>query len=134
MAERDGNVVVLATGSNSHGQLGRGNCTDSKEPVNLRPVDFPSNDEARRLRAVVCGSEHILVLTALSTPDVTGDEESAVEVWGWGWNEHGNLGLGNTTDVTTPTKIWPSVSDTDYSSSTVVGAWAGCGTSWIALS
>ncbi|KAJ7842190.1 hypothetical protein B0H14DRAFT_3139948 [Mycena olivaceomarginata] len=32
---------------------------------------------------------------------------STTEVWDWGWNEHGNLGVGTTEDVRIPVKIWP---------------------------
>jgi alpha-tubulin suppressor-like RCC1 family protein len=27
--------------------------------------------------------------------------------WAWGWNSHGQLGLGNTTNRFSPTKVWP---------------------------
>ena len=58
-----------------------------------------------------------------------------VEIWAWGWNEHGNLGLGHTEDVQLPLRI--SMPDADTSASEVkfkgiAGVWAGCGTSWIA--
>ncbi|KAJ7360882.1 hypothetical protein DFH08DRAFT_360705 [Mycena albidolilacea] len=29
------------------------------------------------------------------------------EVWDWGWNEHGDLGVGTTENVSIPVKIWP---------------------------
>jgi len=65
---------------------------------------------------------------------------SALEqkLFGWGWNEHGNMGLGHTENVMTPTAIpIPSLSipfatiETDLPK--IVGSWAGCGTSWFAL-
>ena len=57
---------------------------------------------------------------------------------GWGWNEHGNMGLGHTGDVMTPTVIpIPSLSTPsatiEIDPPKIVGIWAGCGTSWFAL-
>ena len=57
---------------------------------------------------------------------------------GWGWNEHGNMGLGHTEDVITPAFIpIPSLSIPSATVETdppkIVGIWAGCGTSWFAL-
>jgi protein ATS1 len=58
-----------------------------------------------------------------------------VELWAWGWNEHGNLALGHCDDVRTPTHI--PVPQTEgvapmMERSTITGIWAGCGTSWVA--
>ena len=58
------------------------------------------------------------------------------EVWAWGWNEHGNLGNGDTQNLTTPAKIWDQFDRISGSSrmsegGRVMGVWAGCGTSWI---
>jgi len=57
---------------------------------------------------------------------------------GWGWNEHGNMGLGHTEDVIAPTCIpipFLSVPSATIESDMpkIVGIWAGCGTSWLAL-
>ncbi|KAG1727899.1 hypothetical protein EDB19DRAFT_1748741 [Suillus lakei] len=56
---------------------------------------------------------------------------SDMEVWGWGWNEHGNLGLGHTDDVLKPIKIWPAGGHA--LDGRIVQVWAGNGTSWILL-
>lgn len=66
------------------------------------------------VRAVAAGSEHVVVLTA------------ARRVWGWGWNEHGNLGDGSTDDCTVPKQLW-----LEGAGARIEGVWAGCGTSWI---
>ncbi|KAJ3981795.1 regulator of chromosome condensation 1/beta-lactamase-inhibitor protein II [Lentinula detonsa] len=113
--------TLYATGSHSKGQLGRSPPSASIHP---HPVEFPFRiTSARCLSGIACGSEHILVLKTESgfTP----------EVWGWGWNEHGNLGLGSTMDVHTPLKLWPQ--EVDHVNRIATGIWAGCGTSWIAL-
>lgn len=118
----DGNEHVLATGSHSHGQLGR-RLHDSSELPSLALVDFPFLLKSRHIIDMACGSEHVLALVSL-------DNEST-EVWGWGWNEHGNLGTGLTENVPIPIKVWPRDSSTEVSSHNAVGIWAGPGTSWI---
>ncbi|TFK42166.1 regulator of chromosome condensation 1/beta-lactamase-inhibitor protein II [Crucibulum laeve] len=114
-----GAVQLLAAGSNSHRQLGNGIPPDS-EAHTYTITKFPellfSN---RQLACLACGSEHVLLL--LSANQSAGDPRD--EVWGWGWNEHGNLGVGDTNDVSTPAKLWTSKA--------VTGIWGGNGTSWI---
>ncbi|KAJ7871147.1 hypothetical protein B0H14DRAFT_2232006, partial [Mycena olivaceomarginata] len=60
---------------------------------------------ARRLSVhicdVACGSEHVLASFAVLP-------SSTAEVWDWGWNEHGSLGVGTTEGVRIPVKIWPT--------------------------
>jgi protein ATS1 len=110
---------LLSTGANAHGQLGRGHA--SKAP--LAAVRFP--DEARVL-IFSCGSEHVLAMV---------ESCGKTEVWGWGWNEHGNLGTGLLDDVNVPVKIWPPpAAESEGVTGIPVGVWAGCGTSWIAVS
>jgi protein ATS1 len=110
---------LRSTGTNARGQLGR------REPAYapLGAVRFPV--EARVLD-FACGSEHILAVVEC---------RGKKAVWGWGWNEHGNLGTGSLDDVTVPVKIWPPLAaESEAMMSTVVHVWAGCGTSWIAVS
>ena len=118
----DGNTRVIATGSHLHGQLGR----ELHRPLglpSLASVDFPFLSGSRRIKDIACGSEHVLALALL-------DNEST-EVWGWGWNEHGNLGTGSTDNVLTPVRVWPRDSNTVTPSQKAAGIWAGSGTSWI---
>jgi protein ATS1 len=130
------NWRVLATGSHAKGQLGCAMPSDpnSRGDISLAPVQFPFTASTHRLLAMTCGSEHVLCLFAVTSPNV--DCDDGTEVWGWGWNEHGNLGIGSTCDVVLPQKIWPNNTGSDELSSqaTAVGIWAGCGTSWIAIS
>lgn len=127
---------VDACGSSNHGQLGRGPINTSPNLANqstpeakttFGPVQFPQNiTSAAPFRRMACGSEHVLVLA--------GDE-----VWAWGWNEHGNLGVGHTEDVLSPVCIWPNQRHSSASEEGKIGAgrvkvldiWAGCGTSWL---
>ena len=118
----DGNMRIVATGSHSHGQLGR-TVHDSSEFPSPAPIDFPFSLNSCHIIDMACGSEHVLALVSL-------DNEST-EVWGWGWNEHGNLGTGYTENVHIPVRVWPRELNTETSHQKAVGIWAGSGTSWI---
>jgi protein ATS1 len=108
---------ILSTGSNTHGQLGRAEDSSALE-VEGAPIT------GRTVKALACGSEHTLICLA---GDGMGDE-----VWGWGWNEHGNLGIGNTDDSPTPQKIWPPASGPDnLGIHHIRSIWCGNGSSWI---
>ncbi|KAH9854412.1 RCC1/BLIP-II [Lenzites betulinus] len=115
--------MVVAAGSNTHSQLGRGASHHERQST-LAPVRFPSDLYPARVVDIVCGSEHVLCIVERSDPT----QETISEVWGWGWNEHGNLGIGGTEDVDIPAKLWPR-RETDLGR--VKNVWAGCGTSWI---
>jgi protein ATS1 len=112
---------LLSTGSNKKGQLGHENaCLNS-----LGVVPFPMTCE--RVKSIVCGSEHVLCVVSTN---VDGKRD---EIWAWGWNEHGSLGIGTTEDVPLPKRIWPEEGDGPPRTARLLGAWAGCGTSWIVL-
>jgi len=109
-------LPVLSSGTNEAGQLGRPIGEPGFAPVHLHLDD-------KLLERVACGSEHTLaVLNRVGGPG---------EVWGWGWNEHGNLGTGDTSNVLTPTKLWPRADGEILVDGDPVAVWAGCGTSWI---
>ena len=108
--------LVSSSGVNEAGQLGR----LGGEP-GFAPVDLHLDDKL--LETVICGSEHTLVV--LNPADRRG------EVWGWGWNEHGNLGTDSTSNVRIPTKLWPPLAGEIAVDGEPVVVWAGCGTSWI---
>ncbi|KAJ7082519.1 regulator of chromosome condensation 1/beta-lactamase-inhibitor protein II [Mycena crocata] len=107
---------ILSAGNNANGQLGRDSLS-----ANLACVEFPFTTSTHRLAKIACGSEHVLASFVVESTSTT-------EVWGWGWNEHGNLGVGTTDDVRLPVKIWSS-----ESSQGQVKIWAGSGTSWIVV-
>ncbi|KAI5833433.1 RCC1/BLIP-II [Schizophyllum commune Tattone D] len=116
--EVDEDDKVHCTGSNIHGQLGIGYATS--ERTESAAAALPSSS-THRLVDFACGSEHILARLETNT---------WTEVWGWGWNEHGNLGTGSLEDVIVPTKLWPKEGDAPGE---VRGIWAGLATSWIAI-
>jgi len=121
VVEDGGTPIVYSSGSNSHHQLGRQN--GGSEPVAV--VEFPESLLSQTpLLGIACGSEHVLALVSHR------NSECSEQVWGWGWNEHGNLGLGHTADVPIPVRLWPP-SYPDKRVSSIRGIWAGLGTSWI---
>jgi protein ATS1 len=111
---------ILSSGSNTHGQLGHVGSAER--------VEFPDTvSTADTSVQIACGSEHVLALIRpVDEHPVAAIPTS--QVWGWGWNEHGNLGVGNTGDAKFPVRIWPLGLDNPVD---VSGIWAGCGTSWI---
>ena len=114
---------IVATGSNNHGQLGRGTVGTSGA---LARVDFPPSMGLRRILKLACGSEHVLCLV-----EVDSHETTRREVWGWGWNEHGNLGLRTTEDAHVPVRIWPA--EGSIAVGRPLSVWGGNGTSWILI-
>ncbi|KAG9049319.1 hypothetical protein FS837_010638 [Tulasnella sp. UAMH 9824] len=120
---------VLATGSGEKGQLGRAAPSSSSTPssssvltVNssgLLPVDLSTTDNLR-IRKLACGSEHVLLL-------LESENDETTDLYVWGWNEHGNLGLNNNQDAFAPSRLpWTG-------RGRIVDVWAGCGTSWLVV-
>ncbi|KAH7886309.1 regulator of chromosome condensation 1/beta-lactamase-inhibitor protein II [Phlebopus sp. FC_14] len=120
-----GKDVLWSTGSNAKGQLGRGQASESISEK-VAPVQLPAG-HIGTIGALACGSEHVLILASGSS-----ERRQGPVVLGWGWNEHGNLGLGSLVDVSSPTRIWSE--NNAHSSSKVHYIWAGCGTSWLLVS
>ena len=125
---------IYSSGSNSHGQLGlKANPLNADIP-NSGIVHFPEILDSKSTSIeIACGSEHILVL---SRDNIKEDRfvQQVSKFWGWGWNEHGNLGTGNTDDTLLPLKIWSNESGfISYLKGVdeLTGIWAGAGTSWI---
>lgn len=133
VTDPEGVSHIVATGSHSKGQLGRITPSSLMDTEGTSSVQFCFTSSTHHLENIACGSEHVLSLftVARSTSEVANDVDT--EVWGWGWNEHGNLGVGMTDDVILPVKIWPSTSTDEkkIGRERAVGIWAGCGTSWI---
>ena len=92
--DREGGVWVW--GRRSMGQAGDGRPDDRTRTAGVTRVVL--GGEGMRVRAVRCGSESCMAV----------DEEGGL--WGWGWNEHGNLGGGGQEEqregcVWTPRKV-----------------------------
>ncbi|KAG1747589.1 regulator of chromosome condensation 1/beta-lactamase-inhibitor protein II [Suillus lakei] len=129
---------TTAFGSNKKGQLPRMDSWGRVRQVGCRelqgeenratvaPVEFALSYDGKLplLRSFACGSEHMM---AVISPSGSSD----MEVWAWGWNEHGNLGLDHADDVPKPVKVWPAGGHA--LEGRIVQVWAGNGTSWILL-
>jgi protein ATS1 len=132
----DGHHTIFAAGSYVKGQLGRIIPTSAESEsatLPLAPVCFPFAASSRWLLGMACGSEHVLALFGTNHENSGLAPEDNTEVWGWGWNEHGNLGTGTIADSKLPTKIWPGPFGGDETLGRAIGIWAGCGTSWMAI-
>ncbi|KAF8799637.1 RCC1/BLIP-II [Phlegmacium glaucopus] len=125
---------IHCSGSNSHGQLGLKTDPLNADILGSGVVCFSEVFNCKSTSVeIACGSEHVLVLSHRNM------EDRFVQhvLWGWGWNEHGNLGTGNTDDTPLPFKIWSN--EPDFGSRfegvhELIGIWAGVGTSWICCS
>lgn len=98
-AQKGDQVHTFGTGA--HGQLGSRSAARSfsrGEEVCLSQADLSPNTRVQKLQ---CGSEHILLLVSQTEHHPVGNQPSSVRgknfpyILAWGWNEHGNLGLGD---------------------------------------
>ena len=82
--------VLYLFGRNNYGQLGLGNAS----PFEWKPtrLDLSALLDSE-IQQIECGSEHTLILTQSGS------------VWSFGWNEHGQLGLGDEKDRWIPTRV-----------------------------
>ncbi|HEX2316864.1 MAG TPA: hypothetical protein VHJ17_24170, partial [Thermomonospora sp.] len=85
--------TARAWGRNNSGQLGDGTTTDRLSPITVPGLSGITSVSAGHFHSV-----------AVRSPGANQDREK----FSWGDNGQGQLGLGNTTDVSSPTKI-PSV-------------------------
>ena len=141
---------ILSCGSNARGQLGNGSraSTTADDPftyVDLSAVlqQQPTSSEQKvTVEKLVSGSEHsMLLVSRQSTTATATDEGSHVsskphnQVWGWGWNEHGNLAQGehDEADCDRPVLLLDdgTRSGAALPSYTPLNVWAGCGTTFI---
>ncbi|WVO12484.1 hypothetical protein L204_100084 [Cryptococcus depauperatus] len=97
---------LYSQGSNTHSQLLRDDTAQTSR------VEMPAGWEVER---IVAGSEHLLVLAR------KGEE---VQLFTGGWNEHGNLALGDQRDRAALTQV-------DLEKYKVRQLWAGCASTWM---
>ena len=125
---------IHSSGSNSHGQLGLKTDPLNADIPGSGVVHFPELLNCTNTSIeIACGSEHVLVQSRHHMEDHSAEQA----LWGWGWNEHGNLGIGNTEDTFLPLKIWsnePGFTSYFEGAHELIGIWAGAGTSWISCS
>ncbi|KAM9610244.1 RCC1 and BTB domain-containing protein 1 isoform 3-T9 [Trichechus inunguis] len=80
--------VVYAWGHNGYSQLGNGTTNQG-----IAPIQVCTNLLIKQVVEVACGSHHSMALAADG------------EVYGWGYNGNGQLGLGNNGNQLTPVRV-----------------------------
>ena len=112
------NGTLWAWGYNSNGQLGLGDTTQRNSPVQV-------GSDTNWMATKGAGSGHILAVKTDGT------------LWAWGYNYYGQLGLGDTSQRTSPTQVGSETNwtDVDPGGSYVIAKksngtlWA-CGYNW----
>jgi protein ATS1 len=138
---QDGNgVTIYSQGSNSHSQLLRaGDGSGTRGRVHFTAiVDSPEDGRADKnasfmerhrwwVKKMVAGTEHLLV--------VMEQEEGENGLWAGGWNEHGNLGLGDQVDRSelVRVKLGEFSGQQRDARPKVERVWAGCAATWVCL-
>uniref|UniRef100_A0A9J7ZD84 Regulator of chromosome condensation (RCC1) and BTB (POZ) domain containing protein 1 n=1 Tax=Cyprinus carpio carpio TaxID=630221 RepID=A0A9J7ZD84_CYPCA len=79
---------LYAWGHNGYSQLGNGTTNQG-----VSPILVTTNLQNKKVTEVACGSHHSLALTHEG------------EVYGWGYNGNGQLGLGNNGNQLTPSRL-----------------------------
>eukprot|EP01004_Peranema_trichophorum_P006880 NODE_567_length_2587_cov_49.829545_g486_i0.p1 GENE.NODE_567_length_2587_cov_49.829545_g486_i0~~NODE_567_length_2587_cov_49.829545_g486_i0.p1 ORF type:complete len:806 (-),score=198.91 NODE_567_length_2587_cov_49.829545_g486_i0:116-2533(-) len=93
-ADQIGNHEVWSWGGNSKGQLGNGTLKDSTKPCKIKEL------EGKFIERIVCGYRYTVAVVQTKK----GDQE----MYSWGGNEYGQLGIGTagTNDrITKPTRV-----------------------------
>ncbi|TNV77407.1 hypothetical protein FGO68_gene1617 [Halteria grandinella] len=81
-------LQLYLTGDNKYGQLGNGDKTQFSNA--FVPVDIPKGIKFNKVQA-------------MAEAFIATDNEG--QLYTWGWNEHGNLGHGDTLNRNVPTKV-----------------------------
>lgn len=97
---------LFAIGDNTYGQLGDGTTVSKNSLTRI-------GDSGLWIR-VSTSENHTLALKLVGA--------EAVELYSWGWNNSGQLGLGNTIDSTTPLKVGSATNWTKISTGKSVSA------------
>uniref|UniRef100_A0A8C7P3D2 Regulator of chromosome condensation (RCC1) and BTB (POZ) domain containing protein 1 n=1 Tax=Oncorhynchus mykiss TaxID=8022 RepID=A0A8C7P3D2_ONCMY len=83
---------LFAWGHNGYSQLGNGTTNQG-----VSPILVSTNLQNKKITQVACGSHHSLALTH--------DGEVRDQVFGWGYNGNGQLGVGNNGNQLTPCRL-----------------------------
>lgn len=131
---------VWSQGSNTYGQLLRPVLPGASDRGEGGVRGEISISEGRKVERLVAGSEHLMLLLSSKSNsggvggDAEGEEEKDedAEIWVGGWNEHGNLGVGDQGDRAELVKVdLPPRSQ--KAGAQVRGLWGGCASSWVCV-
>ena len=113
--EVEGVDRMATTWGGSH-LLVNGNITSQGSTLHSNPTtdNMPPLPNGWKAEELVAGSEHLIVLAN------QGEKQG---VWVRGWNEHGNLGLGDNVDRADYTRVEVE--------GRVKRIWGGCGSTWL---
>ena len=106
--------TVLSQGSNTHSQLVR-STEGGRASIDV--------DAALQVRKIVAGSEHLLLVGGQAEEDA-GLKET---LFAGGWNEHGNLGLGDQLDRPTLHRVHIPMHGR------IRGVWGGLAATWLCI-
>ncbi|GAA5957489.1 hypothetical protein JCM3765_001159 [Sporobolomyces pararoseus] len=149
---------LMSFGSNSHGQLGsqvplntdRSLSEDPSPTSGLRVVQFPSSPDSPTLPQksteistfrshlrLSTGSEHALVVIESLSPSTLPSNpfSKKQKLFAWGWNEHGNLGLGtgDLADRAEPVQVGGIIQEKLDRGGRIKNVWGGMATSWVSV-
>jgi len=106
--------TVWAWGNNFNGQLGTGDYVQNSYPVRVRDLWEPyPEDHLRNVVAIAAGGSHCLALKSDGT------------LRSWGWNAHGQLGNGTTTQSTFARKVYSSINPVPVEVTGIIAIAAG---------
>jgi alpha-tubulin suppressor-like RCC1 family protein len=98
----DSNGKVFGWGYNSQGQVGNGTSGAINSPVQVGDAAFQAKTIVKVVQTGASGDTSTSAVGALASDGT---------LYTWGYNNQGNLGLGNTTTFTTPQQATTSVAD-----------------------
>ena len=93
---------VYVWGDNDEGQLGLGHNQSQNSPQKFAPMQMNRREGGTsergklnlpNIKQIICGSYHTIALT------------NSNEIWVWGYNNCGQLGLGHNQDQNSPQKL-----------------------------
>ena len=93
---------IYVWGRNDYGQLGSGHNQNQNSPQKFAPMQMNRREEGTsergklnlpNIKKIICGSYHTIALT------------NSNEVWVWGYNNDGQLGLGHNRNQNSPQRL-----------------------------
>lgn len=121
LGSQPGKHRLYPQGSNTHSQLLR----DYDSTQGPHEVELP---DSLKIEGIVAGTEHILLYGT-----VLDGSSRRPALFAGGWNEHGNLGLGDEQDRPRLTEVEVDPNGGTDASSRIKRVWAGCAATWVLL-